>query len=71
MSSNKSEKIMKCLIENKKSLNEEWNFGLLGATKIGEYYRTIEMLVEMIGKTEKEVMLILYFYMIVHMMVKI
>uniref|UniRef100_A0AB39C7P3 Uncharacterized protein n=1 Tax=Bacillus phage KoopaTroopa TaxID=3234046 RepID=A0AB39C7P3_9CAUD len=34
---------------------------MFGATKNGEYYRTIEMLVEMTGKTEKEVMNILYF----------
>ncbi|QDH49968.1 hypothetical protein BEYONPHE_281 [Bacillus phage Beyonphe] len=34
---------------------------MFGATKEGEYYRTIEMLVEMTGKTEKEVMNILYF----------
>ncbi|UUV46136.1 hypothetical protein [Bacillus phage vB_BanS-Thrax1] len=34
---------------------------MFGATKNGEYHRTIEMLVEMTGKTEKEVMNILYF----------
>lgn len=34
---------------------------MFGATKEGEYYRTIDMLVNMTGKTKKEVMMILYF----------
>jgi hypothetical protein len=34
---------------------------MFGATKNGEYYRTIDMLVNMTNKTEKEVMNILYF----------
>lgn len=34
---------------------------MLGATKNGEYHRTIEMLMNMTGKTEKELMKVLYF----------
>lgn len=34
---------------------------MFGATRNGEYFRTIDMLVNMTGKTEKEVMNILYF----------
>jgi hypothetical protein len=33
----------------------------MGATKNGEYTRTIEMLMEKTGKTKKEVAMILYF----------
>lgn len=35
--------------------------GMFGATKKGEYYRTIEMLVDKLGCTEKQVMEALYF----------
>ncbi len=34
---------------------------MFGATKEGEYYRTIDMLVNITGSTEKEVMNMLYF----------
>jgi hypothetical protein len=36
-------------------------YGLYGGTKTGEYLRTIEMLVEKTGKSQKEVAMILYF----------
>lgn len=35
--------------------------GSIGSTKDGEMYRTIEMLVEMTGSTEEEIMGALYF----------
>ncbi|AXQ67693.1 hypothetical protein KIOSHI_272 [Bacillus phage Kioshi] len=34
---------------------------MFGATKEGEYYRTIDMLVNITGGTEKEIMSMLYF----------
>lgn len=34
---------------------------MIGATKNGEYARTIDMLVNMTNKTEKEIMMMLYF----------
>jgi hypothetical protein len=33
----------------------------MGATKTGEYWRTIEMLMQKTGKTDEEVAMILYF----------
>lgn len=34
---------------------------MYGGTKVGEYWRTIEMLMQKTGKTKEEVMYILYF----------
>lgn len=34
---------------------------MIGSTKIGEYFRTIEMLMTMTDKSKKEVAMLLYF----------
>lgn len=37
------------------------NYGLYGSTKEGEYHSTIDKLIDMTGKTKKEIMYLLYF----------